>query len=133
MFKFAQCFCEGMRPAFCSVEWCLGNPREDSLGRGWAPGKLEAEEITGWASPPHTLLRAPAFSEYSGRHLLLLLGEGKLERGPKKAGDPKTETQEARPEAEVSPAAPTHPHPILRPPGIHADSVSGPQPPLRPG
>lgn len=89
MLKFTQCFGEGMGPAFCSVEWCLGNPGEDSLGRGWAPGKLEAEEITGWASPP-TPLRAPAFWEYSGRHLLLLLGEGKLERGPKKTGDPKT-------------------------------------------
>ena len=48
MLKFTQCFGEGMGPAFCSVEWCLGNPGEDSLGRGWAPGKLEAEEITGW-------------------------------------------------------------------------------------
>lgn len=52
MFKFTQCFGEGMGPAFCSVEWCLGNPGEDSLGRGWAPGKLEAEEITG-GRPPH--------------------------------------------------------------------------------
>lgn len=45
--------------------------------------------------PPPTPLRAPAFWEDSGRHLLLLLGEGKLERGSKKAGDPKTEMQEA--------------------------------------
>lgn len=95
MFKFTQCFGEGMGPAFCSVEWCLGNPRDDSLGRGGAPGELEAEETTGWGPPTHTPLRAPAFWEDSGRHLLLLLGEGKLERGSKKAGDPKTEMQEA--------------------------------------
>ena len=66
MFKFTQCFCEGMRPAFCSVEWCLGNPREDSLGRGWAPGKLEAEEITGWARPPPCCEHLPFRSTRAG-------------------------------------------------------------------
>lgn len=41
---------------------------------------------------------------------LLLRAEGNMERGPKEAGDPETETQEACPEAEVSPAAPPPQH-----------------------
>lgn len=41
--------------------------------------------------------------------ILLLRAEGNMERGPKEAGDPETDTQEARPEAEVSPAAPPPP------------------------
>ena len=45
--------------------------------------------------------------------ILLLRAEGKMERGPEEAGDPETETQEAHPEAEVSPAPATPPRGLL--------------------
>ena len=107
MLKFTQCFGEGMGPAFCSVEWCLGNPGEDSLGRGWAPGKLEAEEITGWASPPPRCEHLPFGSTRAGISCCSWV-KGNWKEDPRRLGIPR---QEARPEAEVSPAVPPPPTP----------------------
>lgn len=132
MFKFTQCFCEGVRAGFLlrgGSAW--GTPGRTPWGGAGLLGSSKRRKSRG-GRPPPPAAASTCLSEYSGRHLLLLLGEGKRKEDPRRLGS-KTETQEARPEAEVLQLPPTHPHPNLRPPGIHADSVSGPQPPLRPG